>query len=141
MLLRLALQGDLTYAGVLELAGSAVGDDAAGYRSEFLDLVKKCSRWAVECSAESRHQTMGISRGAAPSADRRRDPSEEEHSTATQKSTLTAPLDLFRPVELRCKTWATDHQAIHRRPFPWPAAIRRSRRCAKPFVSLPTTFP
>ncbi len=34
-------KGDLSYAGVLEIAGSALGNDAGGYRHEFLDLVKK----------------------------------------------------------------------------------------------------
>jgi Ca-activated chloride channel family protein len=34
-------KGDLTYAGILEIAGSALGNDAGGYRNEFLGLVKK----------------------------------------------------------------------------------------------------
>ncbi|WP_422929808.1 vWA domain-containing protein [Singulisphaera sp. PoT] len=42
MLLRgSAEKGSLTYGGVLELAGSALGDDKPGYRKEFLELVKK----------------------------------------------------------------------------------------------------
>jgi len=42
MLLRdSAYKGTLTYDGILELANSAKGDDASGYRSEFLSLVKK----------------------------------------------------------------------------------------------------
>lgn len=34
-------KGDLTYEAVLEIAGSAIGDDPGGYRTEFLGLVKK----------------------------------------------------------------------------------------------------
>jgi Ca-activated chloride channel family protein len=34
-------KGTLTYAGVLELAGSCVGRDVSGYRAEFTDLVRK----------------------------------------------------------------------------------------------------
>ena len=42
MLLRSSpYKGSLTYAGVLEIAGSALGDDPSGYRKEFVGLVKK----------------------------------------------------------------------------------------------------
>ncbi len=34
-------KGNLTYAGVLELASAARGSDKEGYRAEFIDLVKK----------------------------------------------------------------------------------------------------
>ena len=34
-------KGTLTYAGVVELATSALGKDPSGYRAEFLGLVKK----------------------------------------------------------------------------------------------------
>ena len=34
-------KGTLTFDGVLELAGSSLGDDASGYRQEFLELVRK----------------------------------------------------------------------------------------------------
>ena len=36
-----ANKGDATLGGVLELAGSSLGDDPSGYRKEFLDLVRK----------------------------------------------------------------------------------------------------
>jgi Ca-activated chloride channel family protein len=42
MLLRDAPEkGTITFDGVLELAGSSTGDDASGYRQEFLELVRK----------------------------------------------------------------------------------------------------
>jgi Ca-activated chloride channel homolog len=34
-------KGTITFDGVLELAGSSTGDDASGYRQEFLELVRK----------------------------------------------------------------------------------------------------
>ena len=34
-------KGHATLGGVLELAGSSLGDDPSGYRKEFLDLVRK----------------------------------------------------------------------------------------------------
>ena len=34
-------KGNLTYAAVLELAQAAVGEDEHGYRSEFLDMVRR----------------------------------------------------------------------------------------------------
>jgi Ca-activated chloride channel family protein len=39
-------KGSLTYGGVLELAGSAVGRDPSGYRREFLELVRKAQQLA-----------------------------------------------------------------------------------------------
>jgi Ca-activated chloride channel homolog len=47
MLLReSAHKGDLTYAGVVEIASSTVGSDGSGYRNEFLGLVKKAQSLA-----------------------------------------------------------------------------------------------
>jgi len=47
MLLRgSAEKGSLTYAGVLELATSAIGSDPSGYRTEFLELVRKAQQIA-----------------------------------------------------------------------------------------------
>jgi Ca-activated chloride channel family protein len=34
-------KGNLTYGAVLEIAQSAIGEDEHGYRSEFLDVVRK----------------------------------------------------------------------------------------------------
>jgi Ca-activated chloride channel family protein len=39
-------KGNLTYEGVLELAGASKGSDPAGYRTEFIDLVRKAARLA-----------------------------------------------------------------------------------------------
>ncbi len=39
-------KGSLTYGGVLEIAGSALGDDPSGYRKEFVGLVKKAQELA-----------------------------------------------------------------------------------------------
>jgi Ca-activated chloride channel family protein len=47
MLLRNSpFKGNLTYAGVLDLAGAGLGTDPSGYRSEFLDLVRKAQQLA-----------------------------------------------------------------------------------------------
>src|SRR5205814_5322408 len=37
-------KGTLSYAGVLELAASAMGKDPSGYRAEFVELVKKAQQ-------------------------------------------------------------------------------------------------
>jgi len=34
-------KGNLTYAGVMELGEASKGTDRAGYRSQFIDLVRK----------------------------------------------------------------------------------------------------
>ncbi|MHC5537445.1 YfbK domain-containing protein, partial [Singulisphaera rosea] len=47
MLLRSSpYKGTLTYARLLELAGACVGKDPSGYRSEFVDLVRKAQQIA-----------------------------------------------------------------------------------------------
>ncbi|GAC1463748.1 MAG: hypothetical protein NVSMB9_01570 [Isosphaeraceae bacterium] len=40
-------KGTLTYGGVLEIAGSALGDDPSGYRAEFVSLVRKAQTLAA----------------------------------------------------------------------------------------------
>ena len=41
-------KGSLTYAGVLEIAGSALSDDPSGYRKEFVELVRKAQELAAK---------------------------------------------------------------------------------------------
>jgi Ca-activated chloride channel family protein len=53
MLLRdSADKGAATYESVLDLATGGRGDDAAGYRTEFIGLVRKAQALAAEASEQ-----------------------------------------------------------------------------------------